>query len=130
MDPTNTTLVPYIIYFYFLSLKEGKTHQLPRVQFSPEVDRKLCRERFCWKNEFFVWKCPFSQTPKCSDCRRHMTNDNREMIEILKGELEHITPSTRLGPTGNIVSASTSVIKRTQDAPLDAPYPFFYDVIC
>ena len=79
MDPTNTTLVPYIIYFYFLSIKEGKTRQLPRVQFSPGVDRKLCRERFCWENEYFVWKYPFSQTPKCSDCRRHTTNDNREM---------------------------------------------------
>ena len=31
MDPTNTTPVPYIIYFYFLSLKEGKTHQLPTI---------------------------------------------------------------------------------------------------
>ena len=81
MDPTNTTLVPYIIYFYFFSLKEGKTHQLPRVKFSPEIDRKLCRERFCWENEYFVWKYPFSQTPKCSDCRRHTTNDNREMTD-------------------------------------------------
>ena len=81
MDPTNTTRVPYIIYFYFLSVKEGKTHQLPRVRFSPQIDRKLCRERFCWENEYFVWKYPFSQTPKCSDCRRLTTNDNREMTD-------------------------------------------------